>query len=99
MRANRHAAKPPHMKPYASNQAYFEELEDLAARMERSCHVEASAEVRRGISCVNGLTDGWVMLMDSLDLVIAQHSQGLPFDQRDDLRRAREAAQKAVYRL
>ena len=87
------------MKAYASNQDYFDELERLASRMEHGDNSEAAAEVRYGVACVNGLTDGWAMLMDSLEKTIALHGKSLPRDQADDLENAFQAARKAVYRF
>ncbi len=87
------------MKTYASNEAYFEELAGLVGRMEQSGHTEAAMQVRHGISCVNGLTDGWAMLMDALEATVTRHGQNLPQDQLSDLESAFEAARKAVYRL
>jgi hypothetical protein len=87
------------MKAYASNAAYFDELARLATRMEHAGHSEAAAEVRHGASCVNGLTDGWALLMDSMELTIRRYGESLPPDQLADLRNAFEAARKAVYRI
>jgi hypothetical protein len=87
------------MKTYVSNAEYFDELMSLAARMERSGHLAAATEVRHGLSCLNGLTDGWALLMDSLELTLRDNGNNLATDQMEDLRNAFEAARKAVYRL
>jgi hypothetical protein len=87
------------MKSYASNLVYFDELAKLVARMEQGGRAEAAAELRRGISCVNGLTDGWAMLMDALGAVITRYRDDLSPELLSDLESAYQAARKAVYRL
>jgi hypothetical protein len=83
---------------YKSNEDYFAKLNTLAGQMEQSGHVGPAARIRQGILCVNGLTDGWAMLMEELDAIVIQYGKILPQDQLSELERALEAAQKAVFR-
>ena len=98
LRLNNYWAALIHVRTYASNQEYFDELLMLASRIEQSGNPNAAVAIRYGVTCSNGLTDGWAMLMESLEKALAMYGKSLPLDQATDLESAFEAARKAVYR-
>ena len=87
------------MKAYSSNCEYFDDIVRLAHRMEQSGHHEAAEELRCGLLCLNGLTDGWAMLMEALHRMIATYGILLPIDQASDLKDICEVARRVVHRL
>jgi len=86
------------MEAFRSNQEYFEAVEDLALRLERGGRSSQAAELRRGLGCLNGLTDGWALLLDSINAVRRACGSELSQDQRDDLEKLRHGARLALYR-
>jgi hypothetical protein len=85
-------------KRFQSIEEYYAFVDSLATRMEGDGRTEAAMEVRKGLLALNGLTDGWGALMESLERTIAQEGQKLASDQSADLQRAFQVARAAVYR-
>jgi hypothetical protein len=85
-------------KKYSSVFEFYDDLNDLMKRMEGSGNTEAAAEIREGLSCINGLTDGWALLMEHLEKALANHKKALRKDQIVDLKNAIMITRKAVYR-
>jgi len=54
------------MAPFRSNEEFFQAVADLMAKLEAGGHVQAAAELREGLGCLNGLTDGWALFLDSI---------------------------------
>ncbi|TAN40461.1 MAG: hypothetical protein EPN25_07580 [Nitrospirae bacterium] len=59
------------MRDYRSNDEFFQALRELMQRIEEQGNIQAARELRDGFSCLNGLTDGWALLMESIDRVIS----------------------------
>ena len=53
------------MKKYPSSEALFGAITTLADQLEQSGGSGAATELHRDLGCLNGLTDGWALLMDS----------------------------------
>ena len=86
------------MRTYSSNAEYFAAILSLVQQMERNGCTDAASDIRGGFKCLNGLTDGWAELMESLERTIARHGKELPSDQAEELQSAFEAAKRCVYR-
>ena len=81
-----------------SSERYFEAVIKLAARLESEGHAAAADQIRRGLRCINGLTDGWALFLDAVEAVDAELGDQLAGADREDMRAIREAARRAVYR-
>jgi hypothetical protein len=82
---------------FNSNQEFFDALSSLIGEL-RGSHAVAATELDRGFRCVNGLTDGWALLLESIQKVESEHLSGLEQSQRDTLKDLRGAAYSLVYR-
>jgi hypothetical protein len=86
------------MASFRSNEDYFQAIVDFAARLDTAGHSEAAAELRDGLGAINGLTDGWALLLESIERVKATHASRLTAEERETLETMRAAAHSAVYR-
>jgi hypothetical protein len=86
------------MKSYASNEELFTEIAQLAGAIEESGQAAAAKELRFGLSCLNGLTDGWALLMESVAETISCYGSSLTKSQLSDLHAILETIKKVVYR-
>ena len=66
--------------------------------LEAGGHTEAAAELRTGLGCLNGLTDGWGLFLESIERVRAAHAPRFSRDERNALETIRAAARQAVRR-
>ena len=82
---------------FNSNHEFFDTLSGLIGEL-RGAHAAAATELDRGFRCVNGLTDGWALLLESIQNVESKHSSNLSQGQRDTLKDLRAAAHSLVYR-
>lgn len=55
-------------------------------------------ELRDGFACLNGLTDGWAMLLESVDKVIAVHGKALAPGDTEELKEMSRAIGKIMRR-
>jgi len=76
----------------------FQAVRDLMAALEAKGHAAAAAELREGFSCLNGLTDGWAMFLDSIERVRRDKSLRLDREDKKALDRIRGDVWKIVYR-
>jgi len=86
------------MRQYESNEEFFGALRELIEKLDRDAHQHAAEELRRGFSCLNGLTDGWALLMESIDRTLAEDSDTMQSVYSDELKAMLRAVKKAVYR-
>jgi hypothetical protein len=86
------------MKQYASNKEFFGDVAHLATRLEEGGLTEVATEMRTGLQCINGLTDGWGELMERLESVIARFGAKIPSDQLAELKGMFDTTQKLVFR-
>jgi hypothetical protein len=85
------------MMNYRSNDEFFQAFRDIVRRIERDAP-EAAQELREGFSCLNGLTDGWALLMESIDRTLSQHRGNLAQNDRVKLERMLSIVNGIVYR-
>jgi hypothetical protein len=84
---------------FGSSEEFFQAVRDLAAELESQGSHSAACELATGLSCLNGLTDGWASLLESLERVQSEHSSALTPPQADALAALVLAAHRAVYRV
>jgi len=54
------------MRTYSSNEEFFQHVRDLVARLRAQGHASAADELAEGLAGLNGLTDGWALLMEGV---------------------------------
>ena len=84
--------------PFTSLAEYFTAARDLISRLEEGGHRAAAAELDEGYRCLNGLTDGWALFLESIDKVRAERGAALSDDERRQLEDLRRVARGAVRR-
>lgn len=86
------------MTPFQSNDEFFRAVEDLMAKLDAAGHKQAADELREGYRCLNGLTDGAVLFLESIEKVRKIHTARFSEDDRKALEAIRSSADKAVHR-
>ena len=86
------------MASFRSNEEFFQAVAELIAKLEATGHADAAVELKSGFGCLNGLTDGWALFLDSIEKVQASHAKRLPPDEKKSLASIRAAVRTAVYR-
>jgi len=86
------------MTSYRSNEEFFQAVEELIASLDRDGHAAAAGELRRGLAPLNGLTDGWALLLEAVESVQVAYAKNFSANQRETLASIREAAHAVVYR-
>ena len=85
------------MGSFQSNEQFFDAVGELAASLETSGCDRAASTLRQGLRSLNGLTDGWALLLQAIEEVQASE-RSLPVKDRDVLEELRRAAHTGVYR-
>ncbi len=83
---------------FGSNEELFVALRGLISELEAGPAVEAAGELQRGLRGVNGLTDGWALLLASIETVNRSMPGDLTAAQALLLCDLRSAVRKAVRR-
>jgi hypothetical protein len=86
------------MVSFSSNSEFFEYIENISRRLAREGNVAGSKRLMDGMSCVNGLTDGWGMFMDAIASVLESPGQSLSVESEAELREALATIRPLVYR-
>jgi len=86
------------MTGFRSSEDLFQAARDLIAELEAGGHPQAAATLRDGFRCLNGLTDGWALFLESIEKVRAAEAKNLAQEHRKALEAIRSAAHVAVYR-
>ena len=86
------------MTIFKSNEEFLEAVDNLIARLEFTGHVESAAELKRGLQCLNGLTDGWALLLQSIESIRANKSRVLEEDERRALDMIHATVHATIYR-
>ncbi len=86
------------MSEFKSNDDFFEALRDLVQRIENQGNYAAAEELREGFSCLNGLTDGWAMLMESIVKTISGSHGRIGSKEMSELKDMLTSVKKIVYR-
>jgi hypothetical protein len=77
---------------------HFAAVELFLHDLEQSGRVEEAGVVREGYACINGLTDGWALHLESLLRLESARPPRLTLAQRERLTTLCDAAYEAVYR-
>ena len=85
-------------KEYSSNKEYFEDIEDFQKELLECGNNHAAKEIQEGLSCINGLTDGWAVFMESLEKISTEYAAKFSEKQKEELANFLAIAKKAVYR-
>jgi len=85
-------------KKYIDNQEFFDDVRAFQIELEGPGEIEAADEIKDGMNLINGLTDGWAMFLDSLNMVKADFSSSLDSAQKDKLDIFINLTHQAVYR-
>ena len=67
-------------------------------RLERGGYAREAAELRRGFGCLNGLTDGAALFLDSIERVEATAAARFTAQDREVFREIHKAIYRVVYR-
>ena len=86
------------MRDFKSNEEFFLALRDLIERIEKRGNAAAAQELRDGFSCLNGLTNGWALLMESIARTIAANPDKIESPEMSELRDMLKVVKKIVYR-
>jgi hypothetical protein len=85
-------------KEYISNTEFFEDVEHYQKKLLECGHNHAAKEIQEGLGCINCLTDGWALFMESLEKVFAEYAAELSEEQKEMLNNFIAVTKKAVYR-
>jgi hypothetical protein len=86
------------MSDYKSSDEFFQALRDLTHRIEKQGNVGAVQQLREGFSCLNGLTDGWALLMEAIDKTISENQDKIEASDMSELKDMLKGVKKIVYR-
>lgn len=86
------------MRTYASNEELFQHIRDLAVQLQSQGQAAAAQSLKDGLSSLNGLTDGWALLMESLAHVIQLCGGSLQSDLLSQLNDVLAVVKKVVLR-
>ena len=86
------------MAAFRSSEEFFRAVEALIARLEGAGHQEAASELKDGLRCLNGLTDGSALFLDSIENVRATKSERFTREDQQALETIRARVHVAVYR-
>jgi hypothetical protein len=86
------------MRDFKSNEDFFEALRDLIGRIEKQGAFDAAKELRNGFSSLNGLTDGWALLMESLERTTRDNRGVIGKQEMSELGEMLKVVRKVVYR-
>lgn len=85
------------MRTFRSNEELFQAVLDLADQLDQTGHNSSAARLRDGMGCLNGLTDGWALLLESIEKVQTESRQFRKSD-RQALRTIQSVVAAIVYR-
>ena len=83
---------------FHSQQDFFQAMDVLIARLEADGHQQAAAQLRDGFRCLNGLTDGLDLFLESIEGVQATLAGRFDPNDRWMLEAIRVAVHAAIYR-
>jgi hypothetical protein len=86
------------MATFRSNEELFQAVAELTARLEAGGHRDAATALRDGFGCLNGLTDGWALFLQSIEKVAKTYAKRFAPDERRALAAIRAAVHQAVHR-
>ncbi|MCX7553287.1 hypothetical protein OS175_05310 [Marinicella sp. S1101] len=84
---------------YHSNTDLFEAIEELQKSLASSGNEEASNLIAEGLSGLNGLTDGWAVLFESLRTINNKYGTSFSKQQSAELNNLQSTVHKAMHRV
>jgi hypothetical protein len=82
---------------FKSHEEFWRTVHDFIAALEVSGDSPAADELKRGMSAVTGLTDGWADFLESIEKVKVQHASQLDSSQQATLKNIHRAVYQRVY--
>jgi len=82
---------------YKSNEEFFQSVYDLAGSLKRNGHDREAEVLNNGIAALNGLTDGWALLLDAVREV-ENNADVLTDSEKEAISTIHDAVYQAVYR-
>ena len=74
----------------------FDAIEALQMSLVSSNNEQANALLAEGLSCLNGLTDGWAQLLESVDLVYKHFGTELTQVQLQELKKIQSTVSRVL---
>jgi hypothetical protein len=73
------------MAPFESREEFLQAVRELMTRLRASGHEDAIAQLKQGFKYMNGMADGWALLMSSIDTVQANFGPRFTPEEREAL--------------
>jgi hypothetical protein len=73
------------MAPFQSSEEFLHAVKELMTRLRASGHDDAIAELKQGFKYMNGMADGWALLLSSIETVQAKFGPRFTPDEREAL--------------
>lgn len=86
------------MRTYSSNEELFQHIRDLAIQLQEHGQAPAAQALKDGLSSLNGLTDGWALLMESVVQAIQLCGSSLQIEPLSQLNDLLAVMRKVVFR-
>ena len=86
------------MATFRSQGDFFQAVADLVTRLEATGFSSAATRLKNGLGCVNGLTDGWALFLESIVAVEIDDAARLDPADRESLEAIRKAVDDTVRR-
>ena len=83
---------------FQSNNDLFQAIEELQASLASSGNEQVSNQIADGMSSLNGLTDGWAQLLESISFVKREFGSVLSEVQNKEINRIESTVIKMVFR-
>lgn len=86
------------MRTYSSNEELFQHIRNLAIQLQEQGQAPATQALKDGLSSLNGLTDGWALLMESVAQAIQLCGSSLQTELLSQLNDLLAVVRKVVFR-
>lgn len=73
------------MAPFQSSEEFLAAVKALMTRLRTAGHEDAVAELKQGFKYMNGMADGWALLLSSIDTVQAKFGPRFAPEEREAL--------------
>ena len=83
---------------FESNEEFFKAVRDLADSLMRNGHGREADALKEGFASLNGLTDGWGLLLDAVLKVENTTADVLTDSEKEAICKIHDAVYQAVYR-
>ncbi len=83
---------------FQSSLELIEYINQLKSNLIESDNTQASKVIEEGLTALNGLTDGWAMLLESIELVQSEFNSEINEYQLTMLDTIQNSLRKVVYR-